>query len=45
MAVRRVLSETLPEAVAAVGKIITGPLPADTYRIGKRLLPPMGVAS
>jgi mRNA interferase RelE/StbE len=36
------LSETLPEAVATVAyEFITGPLLADPYRIGKRLLPPM----
>jgi mRNA interferase RelE/StbE len=40
--VRRALSETLPEAVAtAAYEFITGPLLADPYRIGKRLLPPM----
>ena len=40
--VRRALSETLPEAVAAAAyKFITGPLLADPQRIGKRLLPPM----
>lgn len=40
--VRRVLSETLPEAVAvAAYEFITGPLLRDPYRIGKRLLPPM----
>ena len=40
--VRRVLSETLPEAVAAAAyEFITGPLLADPHRIGKRLLPPM----
>jgi mRNA interferase RelE/StbE len=40
--VRRALSETLPEAVAAAAyEFITGPLLADPYRIGKRLLPPM----
>ena len=41
-AVRRSLSETLPEAVAvAAYEFITGPLLADPHRIGKRLLPPM----
>jgi mRNA interferase RelE/StbE len=41
-AVRRTLSETLPEAVAAAAyEFITGPLLTDPYRIGKRLLPPM----
>ena len=40
--VRRSLSETLPEAVAAAAyEFITGPLLTDPYRIGKRLLPPM----
>jgi mRNA interferase RelE/StbE len=40
--VRRALSETLPEAVAAASyEFITGPLLADPHRIGKRLLPPM----
>ena len=40
--VRRVLSETLPEAVStAAYEFITGPLLADPHRIGKRLLPPM----
>ena len=40
--VRRALSVTLPEAVAAAAyEFITGPLLTDPYRIGKRLLPPM----
>jgi mRNA interferase RelE/StbE len=40
--VRRPLSETLPEAVAAAAyEFITGPLLADPHRVGKRLLPPM----
>ena len=40
--VRRALSEILPEGVAAAAyEFITGPLLADPYRIGKRLLPPM----
>jgi mRNA-degrading endonuclease RelE of RelBE toxin-antitoxin system len=40
--VRRALSGTLPEAVAAAAyEVITGPLLADPHRIGKRLLPPM----
>jgi mRNA-degrading endonuclease RelE of RelBE toxin-antitoxin system len=40
--VRRALSETLPEAVAAAAyEFITGPLLADPYRNGKMLLPPM----
>jgi mRNA interferase RelE/StbE len=41
-AVRRALTENLPEAVAAAAyEFITGPLLADPHRIGKRLLPPM----
>ena len=41
-AVRRSLSEALPEAVAvAAYEFITGPLLADPHRIGKRLLPPV----
>jgi mRNA-degrading endonuclease RelE of RelBE toxin-antitoxin system len=40
--VRRALSESLPKAVAAAAyEFITGPLLADPYRIGKRLLAPM----
>jgi mRNA interferase RelE/StbE len=40
--VRRALSDTLPEAVAAAAyEFITGPLLVDPHRIGKRLLPPM----
>lgn len=40
--VRRALSETLPEAVAAAAyAFITGPLLTDPHRIGQRLLPPM----
>lgn len=40
--VRRALSETRPESVAAAAyKFIAGPLLADPHRIGKRLLPPM----
>jgi mRNA interferase RelE/StbE len=40
--VRRALSETLPEAVAAAAyEFIAGPLLAEPYRIGKRLLPPV----
>jgi mRNA interferase RelE/StbE len=40
--VRRALSETLPETVAAAAyEFITGPLLTDPHRIGKRLLPPM----
>ena len=40
--IRRALSDTLPEAVAAAAYgFITGSLLADPHRIGKRLLPPM----
>lgn len=40
--VRRALSETLPEAVAAAAyEFITGPLLTEPYRVGKRLPPPM----
>jgi mRNA interferase RelE/StbE len=40
--VRRALSETRPESVAAAAyEFITGPLLADPHRIGKGLLPPM----
>jgi mRNA-degrading endonuclease RelE of RelBE toxin-antitoxin system len=40
--VRRALSESLPEAVAAAAyEFITGPLLTDPHRIGKGLLPPM----
>jgi mRNA interferase RelE/StbE len=40
--VRRALSESLPEAVAAAAyEFITGPLLREPYRVGKRLLPPM----
>jgi len=40
--VRRALSESLPEAVAAAAyEFITGPLLLAPHRIGKRLLPPM----
>lgn len=40
--VRRALGEVLPEAVAAAAyEFITGPLPREPYRVGKRLLPPM----
>jgi mRNA interferase RelE/StbE len=39
---RRALSETLPKGVAvAAYKFMTGPLLADPYRVGKRLLPPL----
>lgn len=40
--VRRALSETLPEAVAAAAyEFITGPLLREPHRVGKKLLPPM----
>ena len=40
--VRRALAETLPEAVAAAAfEFIAGPLLAQPYRVGKRLLPPL----
>jgi mRNA interferase RelE/StbE len=40
--VRRALSESLPEAVAAAAyEFITGPLLLAPHRIGRRLLPPM----
>lgn len=40
--VRRALTETLPESVAAAAyEFITGPLLAQPYRVGKRLLPPL----
>lgn len=40
--VRRALSETLPEAVAAAAyEFITGPLIEQPHRVGKRLLPPL----
>ena len=40
--VRRALSETLPESIAAAAyEFITGPLLADPHRVGKRQLPPM----
>jgi mRNA interferase RelE/StbE len=40
--VRRALSGTLPEAVAAAAyEFITGPLLLQPYRVGKRLLPPL----
>lgn len=36
------MSETLPEVVAAAAyEFITGPLLAEPYRVGKRLLPPL----
>jgi mRNA-degrading endonuclease RelE of RelBE toxin-antitoxin system len=41
-AVRRPLSEILPEAVAAAAyEFMTGPLLTEPYRVGKRLLPPL----
>jgi mRNA interferase RelE/StbE len=41
--VRRALGEALPEAVAAAAyNFITGPLLRGPYRVGKKLLPPMG---
>ena len=40
--VRRALTETLPEAVAAAAyEFITGPLLTQPHRVGKRLLPPL----
>lgn len=40
--VRRALTDTLSEAVAAAAyEFITGPLLAQPYRVGKRLLPPL----
>lgn len=40
--VRRALTETLPEGVAAAAyEFITGPLLTQPYRVGKRLLPPL----
>ena len=40
--VRRALTESLPEAVAAAAyEFITGPLLREPYRLGKRLLPPL----
>jgi mRNA interferase RelE/StbE len=40
--VRRALTETLPEAVAAAAyEFISGPLLSQPYRVGKRLLPPL----
>lgn len=41
-AIRRALSEHLPEAVAAAAyEFITGPLLDNPHRVGKRLLPPL----
>lgn len=40
--VRRALTETLPEAVAAAAyEFVTGPLLSQPHRVGKRLLPPL----
>lgn len=40
--IRRVLTESLPEAVAtAAYGFITGPLLQEPHRVGKRLLPPL----
>jgi mRNA interferase RelE/StbE len=40
--VRRALSETLPEPVAAAAyEFMTGPLLSQPHRVGKRLLPPL----
>jgi mRNA-degrading endonuclease RelE of RelBE toxin-antitoxin system len=40
--VRRALTESLPEAVAAAAyEFITGPLLREPHRTGKRLLPPL----
>jgi mRNA interferase RelE/StbE len=40
--VRRLLSERLPEAVAAAAyEFITGPPLQEPYRVGKQLLPPL----
>ena len=40
--VRRPLTETLPEAVAAAAyEFITGPLLEQPHRVGKQLLPPL----
>ncbi len=40
--VRRALSQSLPEAIAAAAyEFIIGPLLLDPHRIGERLLPPM----
>ncbi|MGO9082003.1 MAG: type II toxin-antitoxin system RelE family toxin [Streptosporangiaceae bacterium] len=40
--VRRALTETLPEAVAAAAyEFITGPLLMQPHRVGKRLLAPL----
>jgi len=40
--VRRALTETLPEPVAAAAyEFICGPLLSEPHRVGKRLLPPL----
>lgn len=40
--VRRALTESLPEAVAAAAyEFIIGPLLREPHRVGKRLLPPL----
>ena len=40
--VRRALTETLPESVAAAAyEFMIGPLLDQPYRVGKRLLPPL----
>lgn len=40
--VRRALTDTLPEAVAAAAyEFISGPLLTNPYRVGKQLLPPL----
>ena len=40
--VRRAVTESLPEAVAAAAyEFITGPLLREPHRLGKRLLPPL----
>jgi mRNA interferase RelE/StbE len=40
--VRRALTESLPEAVAAAAyEFVTGPLLQEPHRVGKRLLPPL----
>jgi mRNA-degrading endonuclease RelE of RelBE toxin-antitoxin system len=40
--VRRALTESLPEAVAAAAyEFMTGPLLREPHRVGKRLLPPL----
>jgi mRNA interferase RelE/StbE len=40
--VRQALTDVLPEAVAAAAyEFITGPLPGNPHRVGRRLLPPL----